>query len=239
MAFGFPKSGGNIVPRIKFNAKSGRMYRVERKKNARGDYESEDVEIANPTMLVHRASMRKGWMRFTDFAERMVNIYDEMPAQPEGLDSDGKPEWKPTVKWLVKLAPSCGGDVREWGVSAYCVMDTLEPLTDEWAKGEHATDDMCPILTMTGTVAIKGAKGTNYAPAWRTAGWRPCPPDLAEKAPQERDAPPGDDFDRVSVPANQAIDGDALWDAPAGEAAPGNGQADPDMLEDLDSSLPF
>ena len=46
MALGLPQSGGgNRVPIIKYDARAGRIFRVDRTQNAGGQYDSATVEI--------------------------------------------------------------------------------------------------------------------------------------------------------------------------------------------------
>ena len=224
MAFGFPSGGGNIIPRIKYDARSGRMFRVDRVKGASGDWESKDVDITGGAVfLVHRGSLKKGWRNFKTFDERAVPIADPLPDRPGGLDAEGKPEYRPIIKMLVKLGPNVGADVRELSISASTCFDSIEALVTEWsAVKEHATDDHCPVVRLEGSQPLKLRNGTAYVPTWRMMGWRPMPSDLAEVADGQ------DKVDAMATmpppPSNGFDDADyanASWDnAPAPTTAP-------------------
>ena len=194
MPFGFPNEN-SITPRIKYNAKSGKAYRVDRKQDSQGNWVSEDVNITSKlVMLVDRKSMRKGWMEFGTFSEIIVTMDEDMPARPEKLDSEGKPAFKPAFKLRAKLAPDAGGDIREFSTSAYCVMESLEPLIASWSSGEHANDDLCPVLRLKESVPVKTRNGVNEVPVWEVAGWKPRPSDLVEVV-KESSFDEDDDFD--------------------------------------------
>jgi len=182
MAFGFP-TAGDIVPRLKFNAQSGRMLRVDREADAQGNYTNTDTDITSSlVMLVDRDSMRKGWWNFTTFTDILVRIDEPVPPCPQDIGKDGEPTFRKTVQMRVKLAPDCGGDVREFATSAGCVMDVLEYHLDVWSKGEHANDDMCPVLKLSEVEAVAGARGTYYVPTFILMGWRPRPDDMPQRA---------------------------------------------------------
>ena len=228
MAFGFPTGGGNIVPRIKYDARSGRLFRVDRVKGADGNWASKDADITTgAAFLVARASLRKGWRNFKTFDERLVPLSDPLPARPDGLDSEGKPEYRPVVKMLLKLAPQIGGDVRELSISAATARDSIETLVTAWSEGDHATDDECPVVRLEGTSPLKLRNGTAYVPSWKIAGWRPMPADLAEAVAGQSD------LDEMAAHVEVEGDGGVAWDeAPVPTEVPGA------AFED-DSQLPF
>ena len=223
-------SGGTIKPRIKYNSKAGRAYRVERKQDNDGDWVNDDREVTdNLCFLLDRKSMRKGWMDFKTFHEVVVPIKADLPKQPDDIGSDGKLAYKPILKMTVKLAPTCGGDIREFSTSSMLVMNSIGDLLVTWKSSEHADDDMCPVLKLDGSEAITGTHGTNYKPTWAVSAWRERPADMSSNTQQSENIStdeqppeiPAEDFTGGPPPDfNSANDFDA----------PGN---------DLDSELPF
>ncbi len=181
-------SGGTIRPRIKYNSKAGRAYRVEREQDKDGDWVSKDVEVTdNLCFLLDRRSMRKGWMNFKTFHEVIVPIKADLPEQPDDIGSDGKLSYKPVLKMTVKLAPNCGGDIREFSTSSMLVMNSIGDLLVDWKSSEHSDDDMCPVIKLVGSEAISGNHGVNYKPTWEVSAWRERPADMAPKEPQDED----------------------------------------------------
>ena len=63
-AFGFT-SGGDFLPRVKYNAQAGQVYRIDRRQVASGNWESEETEITKIfAFAADLPSLQRGWADF-------------------------------------------------------------------------------------------------------------------------------------------------------------------------------
>ena len=108
--FGFPEktgSGGEFVPVLKYDAKAGRFFRVDRVQDADGNYTSDQVDITQIVKFIADfENIEVGNISFMagqapDF--QLVRMGDAVPPSP----SDGH---KYGIRFMLKLAKDCGGD---------------------------------------------------------------------------------------------------------------------------------
>src|SRR4051812_31458677 len=112
--FGFcttPPTGGDFKAIVKFDARAGRMFRMDRiEKN--GNFENEAVDITHSfKAIVDFENLETGWLHFAsgtapDF--KMVAIGKELPDRPSDKHKNG-------VRFMLKLSnDSAGGKpIRE------------------------------------------------------------------------------------------------------------------------------
>jgi hypothetical protein len=124
-AFGFSlETGGNadIIPVVKYDARSGRLFRNDRI-DVGGQYTTEAVDITNTfKALVDFENIETGWLLFAagvapQFA--LVRIGEALPQRPND-------QYKNGIRFMLKLAKECGGDVREMAGTAKVFLAGVE-----------------------------------------------------------------------------------------------------------------
>lgn len=178
MALGISAGGGSgeIKPFIKYDARAGRMFRIDRSQNSSGQYESNEVDISQDcTFVADLANIRVGWVNYSPQGpvKRMVVLGQAaIPARPEDKGSDGKPLFKQGFEFTVLLHKSVGGGpAREFGSSAGCVIEAIDALHDAYMAAPEAGQGKVPIVKMVKTSAVKSGQSTNYKPTFEIAGW--------------------------------------------------------------------
>jgi hypothetical protein len=186
--FGFstePSVGGDWLPIIKYDARSGRMFRIERVQGSDGSFVSEPVDITQ----IFRAVMdfdniEVGWIDFPVGSAPsfyLVPMGQQLPARPSEKHKNG-------VRILLKLAPSCGGDrqVREVASSAKAFLGGIEQVYSEYLREKAKYSGQLPVIVLASTTPVvtgTGAtKSTNYRPTFQISGWAKRPVDLVHTA---------------------------------------------------------
>lgn len=204
--------GGDFLPIVKYDARAGRIFRVDRDANGstpvditrifKAVFDFENVEVGHILFSAGGAP---------DF--RMVKHGAPLPPKPTA-------DYKTGVRLRVKLSQDCGGDVRELAGTSMAFLTGINKAHDDYTAGCAANPGKLPVMVLTDTMAIESGggakKSTNYQPTFKIGGWVPRPADLKpgsiQSAPtpqQEATRPasasaPADDnipFDRAPPPA--------------------------------------
>lgn len=193
-------AGGNFADVLKFDARAGRFFRVDRAQGAAG-WETNNVEITQGfTAVFDFENIKVGWALFAagiapSFV--MVPLGQPFPAKPSDQHKQG-------FKIMVKLGASSGGDVREFSSCAGAVRTAMDKLHDAYLAGVSANPGKLPVVTMTGSTPIvstgKGQSSTNYAPIFEIVKWVDRPVDLTIDTPVAANA-----TQQVAQPVQQAI----------------------------------
>ena len=172
--FSAGSGGGDILPYCKYDARAGRLSRI--------DYmggENTAVDISKTFKAVmDLENIEIGWLNFSSGGapDMAVSKFGTpMPAQPT-------PEHKQGVRLLMKLGKDCGGDVRELSSSAKAFLRGLDDLHSQYLEGVKANPGKLPVVSLKDTVPVttgEGArKSTNYVPVWELVSWVSRPADL-------------------------------------------------------------
>jgi hypothetical protein len=182
MAFGFNYGGGDAVFNdiIKYNAKEGRFYRVDRE-----DGENVEVEITSEFKAIFdMENLEVGWINFPAGAApdfKMVPIRTEMPERPSSKHKNG-------VRCMLKLSKQLGGSVREIAGNSNVIMKAFDLLDDDFLEGQKEHPNMLPVVVLDGTARVTTGSGetkaTNHRPIFKIAAWIARPDDL----PKDRKA---------------------------------------------------
>lgn len=215
MAFGFSyeSNAGDIVPVLKFDARAGRFFRVDR-----ADGQNNPVDITQGFKAVMDfENIEVGYINFPAGAApefRMVQIGSAMPENPGGKFRQG-------IRMMLKLGKDCGGDIREIATTAKAVLGAFDACHTEYVAGAKENPGKLPVVSLETTVPIvtqgrdeKGnpVKTTNYAPVFKIVSWVSRPDDLifvpkgggnapASAAPAPAATPPSTGSTAVSAPA--------------------------------------
>jgi hypothetical protein len=192
--------GGSILPFCKYDARSGRFFRVDRVLNSSGKYENSAVEIAFKAVM-DLENVEKGFMRFVnDQAPQylLVPADAQMPPKPQ---AEG---WKQGLRVMVKLDDSCGGDVRvrEITSNAEVFAKGLDALHDQYELEKSKHPGKLPVVEVRSTKPVSsgggGKRSTNYQPQFDIVGWVVRPDDLVFVPKQQSEASP--DYDPYDDP---------------------------------------
>ena len=198
-------SGGDFLPIAKFDCRAGRMFRRDRENG-----ENIDVDITRTfKAVVDFENLEVGWIDFNtggapSFALGPLGAVPERPSD----------EHKKGVRFVVKLAKECGGDVREVASTAKAYLRGLEELHDAYEAGVQKKAGKLPVVVLKDTVAVTTGEGsrksTNYSPVFEIAAWVARPADLKPQtraaAPVQKASAPSTGSTRASAPAPAAAD---------------------------------
>jgi hypothetical protein len=176
--FGFstePSQGGDFLPIVKYDARAGRMFRVDRVDTG-GQFVSEPVDItSNFKAIFDLENVETGWINFStggapDF--RLVPIGEPLMVRPSEMHKNG-------IRFMLKLSKDCGGDrpIREIAGTSKAFLSGVEKVFDDYdaQKAEHP--GQLPVVVMEGSMPIKSGSGdrqsTNYVPKFKVVGWAP------------------------------------------------------------------
>lgn len=215
---------GDFLPIVKYDARAGRIFRVDRVDTG-GQVVSEPVDITrNFKAIFDLEHIETGWIKLggggaPDF--RLVPMGTLLPDRPPGNDHQGKPLYNNGIRLMLKLAKECGGDkpIREIAGTSKAFLSGVEKLYHDFEagrKGENA--DKLPVVVLKDTIPITSGQGakqsTNYMPVFEIVGWslrgdlvfqpkggaqiRPASPSVAATI---MNAPPATGGQRVAPPA--------------------------------------
>jgi len=178
LAFGMQTSSGNFLPIVKYDARAGKFFKVEK----RMDGGSDAVEIPLGTRFaVDFGTIEAGYVSFGPQGPvRQMKPYIEgqpMPAQPQEKDAEGKLVFRPG--FYVKVAGNALEGVREWCSNAAVLLNAMDDLHQQFLRAPEAAAGQIPLVAIVSTTAVKSGTGarssTNYAPVLRIEGWTARP----------------------------------------------------------------
>lgn len=168
-------AGGNFLPIVKYDARAGRMARVDRENG-----ESSSFDITNNFKAVFDfENVEVGYIRFVagsapDF--KVSRFYDRKPI------ADPKGDYKAGVRFTIKLAKECGGDIREIASTAGAFLEAAKGLHVQYENGVKENPGKLPVVTLSGvrprTTGEGARKSTNYEPEFKIVSWVSRPTDL-------------------------------------------------------------
>lgn len=184
MALGLPTNdGGDRTPIIKYDARAGRLFRVDRTQ-ADGSWESNQVEITPVFQAIFDLeNIELGWLYFP------TNGAPEITVSKYGTPLPEKPSKNHRAGYRVHLllGKQSGGDVREMAANAAVSIKGMDALHDAYLAGVKDHAGQLPVVKLGSTLPItsagKSADGKpissqNYQPQWEIVKWAPRPPEL-------------------------------------------------------------
>lgn len=187
-------SGGDIKPYVKYDAKAGRLFRVDRVQNPDGTYSSETHEITSVAqMVMDLANIRVGWINYTTqgpIRKLVVLGKEPIPPRPDDKNSDGKPAFKQGFEVDLMLnKDSGGGPVRVLGSGAACVIEAMDALHDAFTGATESKAGKLPVVAISGVQPVKSGQSTNYKPTFSIIAWIDRPQAM-NAAPAQPASPP-------------------------------------------------
>jgi hypothetical protein len=209
--------GGEIQPYINYDAKAGRMFRVDRSQGGDGTWATDKVEITTTVqMVMDLANIRVGWINYTSQGpvRKLVVLGQEaIPPRPDDKNADGKPAFKQGFEVNLLLDKASGGGVpRVFGSAAGCVIEAMDALHDAYISAAESKAGKLPIVKIAGVQPVKSGQSTNYKPTFAIVNWIDRPAALSDGAakPVTAAAAPATGSTVVPPPAPQPA---ALADA--------------------------
>lgn len=176
--FGFstePSSGGDYMPVVKYDARAGRLFRIDRTQDSAGNYVNDEVNITSSfKAMVDFENIETGWILFNagmapDF--RLVPMGTELPARPT-------PNHKNGIRFVLKLSKECGGDkpIREIAGTSKAFLSAVEAVFEQYDAGRAENPGKLPVIVMDGEpTPVKSGQGqkqsTNYHPKFKVVAW--------------------------------------------------------------------
>ena len=120
MVFGF--SYGPVLPRLKFNAKTGQVFLVSGKKDEAGNWINKEEEITSQcAFMVDDSSLKQGWIDYdvTPPDRIVVSTSEPLPQKPSE-------QYRPFASVNIKLKGSHDGTLCEFAASSFSVIGALE-----------------------------------------------------------------------------------------------------------------
>jgi hypothetical protein len=216
LGFSYGGSGGgaDFLPIVKFDARAGRFFRVDRE-----DGVSTPVDITRSFKAVFDfENLEVGWISFNagsapDF--NMVPFGSPMGDRPSENHKRG-------IRMAVKLSAECGGDCRELAGTSGAMMKGIDLLHDDYLAGSKENAGKLPVVVLDDTVPIESGSGakksTNYQPVFKITGWVKRPTGLNEPVAAQPDkfiqpsmtakSPPSTGSTRAAPPAPRAAPAD-------------------------------
>lgn len=232
MAFGMPQvGGGNFRDIVKYDARAGRMFRVDRDVNT-GEREQIDITDPNMKFAIDFGSIEVGYVAFSAQGpvRAMVPLGRPLPQQPQ--DRDDKGNLVSRQGFFVLVAGKAVDGIREWCTNAAICVNAMEELHNDFCHRPEAAAGKIPLVRIASTIPVTSGRGqqksTNYKPVMEIVGWVDRLPDMGE-----RTVPPPTAQTPRSTPAPQANPTPRA--APAPQAAPAS-QAAPAAVDD---EMPF
>lgn len=202
-------SGGEIRPYVKYDAKAGRMFRMDRVQDSAGQYSTDSVEITNiAQFVVDLANIRVGWINYTaqgPVRKLVVLGKEPIPARPTDTNSEGKLAFKQGFEVDILLnKESGGGPSRILGSAAGCVINAMDELHDAYSAAPESKSGKLPVVKIAGVAPVKSGQSTNYQPKFQIVSWvdRPAALQVAAQAATVS-APPSTGSTVAAPPAPQ------------------------------------
>lgn len=160
-------NGGDFVPRVEFNAKSGRLSIVNRTEDATGAFGTDkiDVTMSRPQFALDCGTIQIGWLYFPPGAAPDVSLV------PYGQDMPARPTPKHKAGFQVMIWNGIEPHAREFKSTAGVVVDAIEELWDRFIAAPEAARGMIPVVQLVDIKAIASKRGTNYMPVFTLTKW--------------------------------------------------------------------
>jgi hypothetical protein len=212
---------GDRMPYINYNAKAGRIYRIDRENTGEG-WETFKQEITNDFQaIMDLENIEIGWLDFPTGAApsfALSRIGDPTPDRPS-------PKHKKGFRVVIKLSQACAGgkpSIRELTGNAKVLVRGFDDLHDQYLSAKGANSGLLPVVKLEKSLEIESeykvdgklTKQTNYQPVFKIVKWVPRPDDLAYKpaaaapAPAAQSAPPSTGSRQAEPPKAKVLEDD-------------------------------
>jgi len=202
-----PAGGGvDFLPIVKYDARSGRM-----SKRDRDNGETHETDITRSFKAVFDfENVELGYIKFVAGTAPDFRLSRFADGEPVANPGEG---YKKGVRFVVKLAKDCGGDVRELASNARAFTKAIKKLHGEYLEGVKGAPGKLPVVALKDSYAETSGEGakksTNYVPIFEITAWVNRPDDLvyqarSSAAPVSPSTPPDTGSTKVDPPSDWA-----------------------------------
>jgi len=219
MALG-KRKGSDFTPIIKYDARHGLVYLVDRVRAPTGVWEAQQRDITKDFRAIFDLEkLERGWIYYPSGAP------PELTMVPAGQDpgEQPSPDHKEGIRFYLKLPAELGGDVRELQSTALAMWDAIDALHTAYLNQVTDHPDELPIVKLVEVIKVPTGKGQSFTPVFEIIGWAKRPFDL----PKSRKKTNG-----TRKPAKQARAADDDFGA-------NDLGSDSRVSSDLDDTIPF
>ena len=164
-------ASGDFLPYATYDARAGRMFKVDRSQASTGEWIKTPTDITSPppTFALDAGTLEVGWITFAPAPDfQMVPLGQPLPTQP------GK-DYKQGFR--VKIAGKVVDGLRTFSHNAKCVLTAMDALHTAYEAAPEAAQGKIPVVRLTGTIPVvtRGPVGTppstNYSPIFEIVTW--------------------------------------------------------------------
>jgi len=182
-AFGFStegSQGGDYLPIVKYDARAGRLFRIDRVNTGNG-FESSPADITQVfRALIDFDNIETGWIDFQAGSAPsfvMIKLEDLDTGRAQFPEKPG-PKFKSGIRVMIKLAKEIAGEsqIREWAGTARSFLQGIEDVYIDYKAARQDHPGKVPVIAFNGLpTPIKTGSGdktsTNYRPHFRILDW--------------------------------------------------------------------
>lgn len=184
--------GADRTPYVKYDARAGRMFRVDRVE-VNGAWQSNQVDVTNNFSAVFDfANIEVGWLNYSDqgpLKAMAVLGKAPIPARPDGVNDKGKPAFRQGFNIMLAMPKDQGGGVRELNSNAGCVIEAVDELHDAFTASAESKLGKLPVVRLLSATPVKSGQSTNYKPVFEIVSWVDRPPALNGQSAAPASAP--------------------------------------------------
>ena len=168
---------GDRLPILKFDARAGRLFTVDRFQAADGSWTTEqaDITMSQPGFCVDFGSLEVGWAHFAAGGAPLwaLAYYGQpqpmRPASPGNDDQNKVLQFKSAFR--IKVGGQGIGGIRELGGNSAALISGMNDLHTRFEAAPEAAEGKIPVVKMVSTQAIKSGQSTNYMPFFEIITW--------------------------------------------------------------------
>lgn len=169
-------NSGDHTPIVKYDAKVGRFFAVDRRQGEDGKWVAVEKEIRDFEALFDFSTLEVGYGAFVnkrpDFHLIPYSEYQktgQFPVRPPDYHEDGKVKWYSTMAQLGVILKD--GSVRRFAQLSSVGYAAIADLLDLYEASPESREGKNPVVMCDGIDAIKSKHGTNYKPHWAIIRW--------------------------------------------------------------------
>jgi hypothetical protein len=175
MSLGKRLSGSTILPRLKFDARSGTYYTVIRARDNFGNWETQQhaIELGELNAVFDLQTAERGWVRYNKGAA------PDLAMVLVGTEPDPRPgdDYQEAYRIYVQIDEV----IYEHMSSAATAWIGMDALHDAWERERARHPGEAPVVRVREVVKRVYAGGTvAYVPSYVIAGWVKRPPEFDE-----------------------------------------------------------
>jgi hypothetical protein len=161
---------GTGKPFVKFNAKADKWF-------VRGTA-GEDAEIPRPSCVMDFDNIATGWLQFRE-GQAPERVMDPSHDQPAPMPGEG---FKRGFV-VMTFSPKFFGGAAEFASTSIHISNAIKDVYAQYEAERADRRGELPVVSCTGSEAIKDRHGINYRPVFKIVQWVERPADLPNRSP--------------------------------------------------------